>query len=129
VQVRAAFYATCSPSPGVLYDMETGTPFGECTDGPIEPKYGVIRCWNLYHASSSWAGTLRVAKYLASAWFLWNSGMIFFTAGSMLQQMEQCCPQILAATRSSIEPSRPAGGKGLTQLELRLRRRIRYYEI
>jgi mannose-1-phosphate guanylyltransferase len=60
----------------------------------------------------------KAKEYLASGRFLWNAGMFCFTAGSMLQQMEQCCPQILAAARACIEQSRPAEGKGFTQLEL-----------
>src|SRR5450830_30652 len=60
----------------------------------------------------------KAQEYLASGRFLWNAGMFCFTAGSMLQQMEQCCPQILAATRACIEHSRSAEGKGFTQLEL-----------
>jgi mannose-1-phosphate guanylyltransferase/mannose-6-phosphate isomerase len=60
----------------------------------------------------------KAQEYLASGRFLWNSGMFCFTAGSMLQQMEQCCPQILAVTRVCIEQSRPAEGRGFTQLKL-----------
>ena len=60
----------------------------------------------------------KAQEYLASGRFLWNSGMFCFTVGAMLQQMEQHCPQILAATKACIEQSRPAEGKGFTQLEL-----------
>lgn len=60
----------------------------------------------------------KAQEYLASGRFLWNSGMFCFTAGSMLQQMEQYCPQILSTTRACIEQSRSAEGKGITQLEL-----------
>lgn len=63
--------------------------------------------------------SLEIAQeYLASGRFLWNSGMFCFSVGSMLQQMEQYCPQILAATGACIEQSRFAEGKGFTQLEL-----------
>lgn len=60
----------------------------------------------------------RAQKYLASGRYLWNSGMFCFSAGTMLQQMEQYCPQILAATRACIEQSCSAEGKGFAQLEL-----------
>lgn len=60
----------------------------------------------------------KAQEYLASGRFFWNSGMFCFTAGIMLQQMEQHCPQILGATRACIEKSRLAEGKGFTQLEL-----------
>jgi mannose-1-phosphate guanylyltransferase/mannose-6-phosphate isomerase len=60
----------------------------------------------------------KAQEYLASGRFLWNSGMFCFTAGTMLQQMEQHCPQILAATKTCIEQSRFATGKDFAQLEL-----------
>lgn len=60
----------------------------------------------------------RAQEYLASGRFLWNSGMFCFAAGSMLEQMEQHCPAILAATRGCIEKSRLATGAGFSQLEL-----------
>lgn len=60
----------------------------------------------------------KAQEYLASGQFLWNSGMFCFTADTMLQQMEQHSPQILAATKACIAQSRSAGGNGFTQLEL-----------
>lgn len=60
----------------------------------------------------------KAQEYLASGRHLWNSGMFCFTAGAMLQQMQQHCPQILAATQACIEQSRCAQGKGFTQLAL-----------
>lgn len=60
----------------------------------------------------------KAQEYLASGRFLWNSGMFCFTVGSMLQQMELYCPQILDATRACIEQSQLAEGKGFRQLEL-----------
>lgn len=60
----------------------------------------------------------KAQEYLASGRFLWNSGMFCFAAGTMLKQMEQHCPNILAATRACIEKSRLATGNGFSQLEL-----------
>lgn len=60
----------------------------------------------------------KAEEYLASGRFLWNSGMFCFAAGTMLKQMEQHCPNILAATRACIEKSRLATGTGFSQLEL-----------
>lgn len=57
-------------------------------------------------------------NYLASGNFLWNSGMFCFTAGTILKQMETCCPDILAAARTCLATSRVASGTGFTQLEL-----------
>ncbi|MGS0743846.1 mannose-1-phosphate guanylyltransferase/mannose-6-phosphate isomerase [Glaciimonas sp. GG7] len=60
----------------------------------------------------------KAREYLESGRFLWNSGIFCFKAGTMLQAMEQHCPEILSATKSCIEQSRIAEGKGFTQLEL-----------
>jgi len=62
---------------------------------------------------------LKSAKeYLASGRYLWNSGMFCFSAGAMLREMEQHCPEILSATRKCIEQSRQSKGNGFVQIEL-----------
>ena len=60
----------------------------------------------------------KAQEYIASGRFLWNSGMFCFTAGVMLQQLQEHCPQILAATKACLAQSRSAQGKGFTQLAL-----------
>lgn len=60
----------------------------------------------------------KAQEYLASGNFHWNSGMFCFTAGSMLREMREHCPEILAATRDCIKYSRTASGEGFIQLEL-----------
>ena len=60
----------------------------------------------------------KAREYLASGRYLWNSGMFCFSAGAMLSEMEQHCPAILNATRSCMELSKKASGKGFTQIEL-----------
>jgi mannose-1-phosphate guanylyltransferase/mannose-6-phosphate isomerase len=60
----------------------------------------------------------KAQEYLASGRFLWNSGMFCFAAGAVLKEMEQHCPNILAATRACIEKSQLATGAGFSQLEL-----------
>lgn len=60
----------------------------------------------------------KAQEYHASGRFLWNSGMFCFSVGSMLQQMGQYCPQVLAATRACIEQSLSAEGEGFALLEL-----------
>lgn len=60
----------------------------------------------------------KAQEYLASSRFLWNSGMFCFTAGVMLQQMTQHCPQILSATQACIAQSQFAQGNGFAQLLL-----------
>jgi mannose-1-phosphate guanylyltransferase/mannose-6-phosphate isomerase len=60
----------------------------------------------------------KAQQYLESGRFLWNSGMFCFTAGTMLQAMEQHCPEILSATTTCVEQSRTTKAKGVTQVEL-----------
>lgn len=60
----------------------------------------------------------KAKEYLASGHFVWNSGIFCFTVGTMLEEMEKHCPAILSATRSCVERSRLATGKGFSQLEL-----------
>lgn len=60
----------------------------------------------------------KAKEYLASGRFFWNSGMFCFTAKTMLQAMGHTCPDILVATKTCIEQSRSAQGKGFTQIEL-----------
>lgn len=60
----------------------------------------------------------KAREYLASQRFLWNSGMFCFTAGTMLSELRQHAPEILAATGASLAASRVATGKDWTQVEL-----------
>lgn len=57
-------------------------------------------------------------EYVNSGRYLWNSGMFCFSAGVMLREMEQHCPQILTHTRNCMDQSRKAAGKGFAQVEL-----------
>lgn len=43
--------------------------------------------------------------YLASGKFLWNSGMFCFTAGTLLQELEQHAPQLLALATACVAAS------------------------
>lgn len=60
----------------------------------------------------------KAREYLRTGRYLWNSGMFCFSAGTMLREMEQHCPEILAATRACMLQSRKAEGKGFTQIDL-----------
>jgi mannose-1-phosphate guanylyltransferase len=55
---------------------------------------------------------------LRSGRFHWNAGIFCFAAGTMLAQMEQHCPDILAACKACLAVSRQAQGKGFVQTEL-----------
>lgn len=62
----------------------------------------------------------KAEQYLAAGNFYWNSGMFCFTAKTMLQAMEQHCPEILNATQSCITQSQTSKGPGLIQVKLDL---------
>jgi mannose-1-phosphate guanylyltransferase len=60
----------------------------------------------------------KAQEYLRSGRFHWNAGIFCFAAGTMLAQMEQHCPDILAACKACLAVSRQAQGKGFVQTEL-----------
>jgi mannose-1-phosphate guanylyltransferase len=60
----------------------------------------------------------KAQEYVSSGRYLWNSGMFCFSAGAMLREMQQHCPDILSATRACLEQSRKAQGKGYVQIEI-----------
>jgi mannose-1-phosphate guanylyltransferase / mannose-6-phosphate isomerase len=60
----------------------------------------------------------KAKEYLKSGHYLWNSGMFCFTAGAMLEALNQYCPEILAATKTCLASSRNAAGEGFTQWQL-----------
>ena len=60
----------------------------------------------------------KAREYLASGNYQWNSGMFCFSAGVLLQEMEQHRPDILAAMRASLSQSKSAIGKGVSQIQL-----------
>ncbi|KTC85369.1 MULTISPECIES: mannose-1-phosphate guanylyltransferase/mannose-6-phosphate isomerase [Legionella] len=60
----------------------------------------------------------KAQEYLESGRFLWNSGMFCFSVKTLLQEVELCCPNILAATKACLDASDTATGKDFMQLEL-----------
>ncbi|NBS77215.1 MAG: mannose-1-phosphate guanylyltransferase/mannose-6-phosphate isomerase [Betaproteobacteria bacterium] len=60
----------------------------------------------------------RATEYIASGRFLWNSGMFCFTAGALLSEMRQHCPEMVLSVELCIKQSRAAKGEGFKQLEL-----------
>jgi mannose-1-phosphate guanylyltransferase len=60
----------------------------------------------------------KAREYVSSGRYLWNSGMFCFSAGVMLLEMEQHCPEILAAAKVCMEQSRKTEGKGFVQISL-----------
>jgi mannose-1-phosphate guanylyltransferase len=60
----------------------------------------------------------KALEYVDSGRFLWNSGMFCFKAKSILNAMQQHCPDILSTSMECLKLSRTAKGKGITELEL-----------
>lgn len=60
----------------------------------------------------------KAREYLASGKFVWNSGMFCFTAGTILKEMQQHCPEILGAAAECMEQSPSAAGKQGAQVRL-----------
>jgi mannose-1-phosphate guanylyltransferase len=60
----------------------------------------------------------KAREYLGSGRFLWNSGMFCFAAGTVLEEMQRHCPEILSAVRACMDQSRVAKGDGFVQLDL-----------
>ena len=60
----------------------------------------------------------RAQEYLASGHFLWNSGMFCFTAGALLKEMRQHCPDMVSSVELCIKQSRVSKGEGFNLLEL-----------
>ena len=60
----------------------------------------------------------KAREYLASGNYQWNSGMFCFSAGVLLQEMDQYRPDILAATRACLSESQGVVDKGGAQIQL-----------
>jgi len=60
----------------------------------------------------------KAREYVASGNYQWNSGMFCFSAGALLREMEQNCPEILFATRACVARSRVVAGDGASQIQL-----------
>ena len=62
--------------------------------------------------------TATAERFLQSGNFYWNSGMFCFAARTMVREMEQHCPDILASVRTCLQNSRRAEGESYRQTEL-----------
>ncbi|PTB21157.1 mannose-1-phosphate guanylyltransferase/mannose-6-phosphate isomerase [Trinickia symbiotica] len=60
----------------------------------------------------------KAREYVGSGRFLWNSGMFCFTAGAMIREIREHCPDILDAVTECIAKSPSAGGDEGTQIRL-----------
>jgi mannose-1-phosphate guanylyltransferase len=92
--------------------------FGIQPEGP-ETGYGYLEAAGNEVVRFVEKPSLELAReYVASGRYLWNSGMFLFTAGTVIDEMRQHCPDILEAVRQCIAASRVLQSEGLVQLEL-----------
>ena len=102
----------------VLADAGKLVTFGITPDAP-ETGYGYIEAdGNTVLKFVEKPSFDKAQEYLASGRYLWNSGMFCFAAGTMLQEMERHCPDILTTATACVGQSRALQGHGSAQLEL-----------
>jgi mannose-1-phosphate guanylyltransferase len=113
----AAFAAAVARAMHLAADGRLVT-FGIRPEGP-NTGYGYIEAAGEEVARFVEKPSLELARgYVASGRFLWNSGMFCFSAGSVIDEMQLHCPEILLAVQACLARSRPADGEGFSQVEL-----------
>ena len=60
----------------------------------------------------------KAREYMGSGRFLWNSGMFCFRAGTVLEEMQRHCPEVLEAVRACLARSKEIAGGNVAQVEL-----------
>lgn len=117
IQNRAAFAAAVAEARGLAQQGKLVT-FGITPQTP-ETGYGYIEADGREVRRFVEKPNLEKAReYLASGRHYWNSGMFCFSAGAILREMAEHCPDILDATRACVEHSRTVSGEGVVRLEL-----------
>lgn len=109
---KAVVNAAELASQGKLVTFGIQPTFPETGYGYIEADGNAVLCFVEKPSEE------KASEYLASGRFLWNSGMFCFAAGTILQEMEKHCPEILRATRACLDRSRLVAGEGIAQIEL-----------
>ncbi len=62
----------------------------------------------------------KAREYIASGNYFWNSGMFCFTAGTIIDELKQFTPEVVATAKSSIKAARSKAGKNTSELQLEL---------
>jgi mannose-1-phosphate guanylyltransferase/mannose-6-phosphate isomerase len=57
-------------------------------------------------------------EYCSTGRFLWNSGMLCFTAGTLINQMKLFCPNLFDVAQECVNKSQIAIGQGFSQIKL-----------
>lgn len=117
IEDRDAFHAAVARA-RVLAAAGKLVTFGIAPTAP-ETGYGYIEADGENVLRFVEKPSLEVARqYVDSGRFLWNAGIFCFSVGTMLKEMHQHCPEILAAAECCFGNARRADGKELFQLEL-----------
>ncbi|KUM23414.1 mannose-1-phosphate guanyltransferase [Mesorhizobium loti] len=58
------------------------------------------------------------SQFIASGRFFWNSGMFCFTAGSMIEAMQDLCPDVLSRARAALEKGRASDARDRLTVEI-----------
>ena len=107
------------------FAASTGVAVGRAEEGDLvcfgveptrpDPNYGYIRFEDL---GRSWHPVLSFvekpdhaeAELLLTGGALWNSGMFVFTAGALMDAMQEFQPDVVADTRNALATARPLDG-------------------
>lgn len=57
-------------------------------------------------------------EYVASGRFYWNAGIFCFSAGTLIREMTQHCPEVVESVRTCLEASQTIQGNNRRQIEL-----------
>ncbi|TCB68162.1 mannose-1-phosphate guanylyltransferase/mannose-6-phosphate isomerase [Acinetobacter sp. ANC 4216] len=57
-------------------------------------------------------------EYVASGCFYWNAGIFCFSAGTLIREMTQHCPEVVDSVRTCLEASQTIQGNNRRQIEL-----------
>lgn len=102
----------------LLAKQEQLVTFGIRPDAP-EVGYGYIEvAGSKVRSFVEKPSSEKAVEFLKSGRFLWNSGMLCFTASTMLREMQRHCPGILAAATKCLGESSVSGGISWTQISL-----------
>lgn len=114
---QAAFAAAVAKAVRLAQDGRLVT-FGIKPDAP-ETGYGYIEAnGNDVTRFVEKPSTEKALDYVQSGRFLWNSGMFCFKAGTVLAEMKEHCPDVVAAVAECLARSPTSTGDGVTQTEL-----------
>lgn len=114
----SAAFAQAVDAATVLARQGRLVTFGITPEGP-ETGYGYIEADGSDVRRFVEKPDLETARaYVAAGNYLWNSGMFCFSAGTVLDEMQRHCPDVLNAAKQCLDASAGMDGEGAAQIEL-----------